>query len=309
MTNARSEAIARTGGRYDARVLEPSPPAVNEGPFFADDPTSGGDLAPVERPGSQSWDRLCRDAGDAELSAWCADRWLAAWRRLGPLPVSFADTAGALHGVAEHVVAPARHAVTGKIGLRFTRQGFGTPFFGNDRQVRMEGALLVIDEGVSSASHRLTTLLDAAQLAGVEPGQGTGVYQPSTPWDPSVALHVDPEAAAALADWYGFCTAVLEQLRQDASDASRVQLWPEHFDIAVDFGDDSAARRANFGGSPGDAGHEEPYLYVGPWQPQAGTFWNESFGASLSYRQLLAAEDQRGLALEFFAEAIHQLGG
>jgi hypothetical protein len=88
-----------------------------------------------------------------------------------------------------------------------------------------------------------------------------------------------------------------------------VQLWPEHFDIAVDFGDDSAARRANFGGSPGDAGHEEPYLYVGPWQPQAGTFWNESFGASLSYRQLLAAEDQRGLALEFFAEAIRQLGG
>jgi hypothetical protein len=305
MTDARSEARSRAGGGYDPRVLEPSPPAVPDGPFFADDPTSGGDLVPVERPGTESWDALCRSSGDAELSAWCAARWLGAWRRLGPLPVHFVNTVNALHAVAEHVIAPARHAATGKIGLRYTCGGFGTPFFGADRQVRMEGAQLVIDERASG----LTTMLEAASLVGIEPGRGTGVYEPNTPWDGAAVLDVDPQAAAALADWYGFCTSVLEQLRQDASDPSRVQLWPEHFDLAVDCGDDAAGRRANYGASPGDAGHDEPYLYVGPWQPRAGAFWNESFGASLSYRQLLAADDQRGEALEFFAEATRRLAG
>ena len=38
----------------------------------------------------------------------------------------------------------------------------------------------------------------------------------------------------------------------------------------------------NFGASPGDADHDEPYLYVGPFEPRTGSFWNESFGASLS---------------------------
>jgi hypothetical protein len=139
---------------------------------------------------------LCRDSDDAELSGWCADRWLGAWRWLGTLPDWFVETVGVLHAVAEHVIAPARHAVTGKIGLRFTRGGFGTPFFRGDRQVRMEGPLLVLDDGVSSASQPLTTLLDAARLVGIGPGRGTGVYRPSTPWDTSVALYADPDAAS-----------------------------------------------------------------------------------------------------------------
>ena len=37
-SNPRDEANQRLSGRYDARVLEPSPPAVSEGPWFADDP-------------------------------------------------------------------------------------------------------------------------------------------------------------------------------------------------------------------------------------------------------------------------------
>ncbi len=70
---------------------------------------------------------------------------------------------------------------------------------------------------------------------------------------------------------------------------SRLQLWPEHFDLAVDMGPDGA--RANFGGSPGDDAHPEPYLYIGPWAPREGTFWNESFGASLSYAEILGGAD------------------
>jgi len=95
---------------------------------------------------------------------------------------------------------------------------------------------------------------------------------------------------------------VLEQLRAEAPPEDRpgrVQLWPEHFDIAVDLGDEHSGQRANFGGSSGDAEHPEPYLYIGPWRPREGSFWNEPFGASLSYAALLAAVDQRALALEF----------
>jgi hypothetical protein len=59
-------------------------------------------------------------------------------------------------------------------------------------------------------------------------------------------------------------------------------LWPEHFDLATHDG-----RAANYGGSPGDAPPDEPYLYVGPWDrplPPAGDgFWNRAFGAALPY--------------------------
>ena len=69
----------------------------------------------------------------------------------------------------------------------------------------------------------------------------------------------------------------------------RLQIWPEHFDLAVDFGPDGA--RANYGGSPGDAAHPEPYLYVGPFERREGQFWNEPFGASLSYADIRAGAD------------------
>lgn len=72
---------------------------------------------------------------------------------------------------------------------------------------------------------------------------------------------------------------------------SRVQLWPEHFDVAVDLGPEG--NRANFGGSPGDSAHPEPYLYVGPWDrpEREGDYWNEPFGASLSYGAIKEGAD------------------
>ena len=294
---ARQEAFERLGGRYDVRVLEPSPPAVTDPPYLADDPVEGGEVVPLERPGTTSWSRLCAQMGDAALDAWCADRWLGPWRRLEPLPPRFTRTRQALHAVAEHVLAPARHAANGKIGLRYTWRGFGTPFFpgrdGADRQVRLEGADLV-----DGSEHTpLTTLGEACAAAGVAPGTRTGVYEPAT--HPAFDRPLDVEAAPALAEWFGFCASVLEQLREEAADAGRVQLWPEHFDLATDLGDEAAGRRANYGGSPGDDQHPEPYLYVGPWAPAEGGFWNEPFGASLSYRDLLTADDQRETALGF----------
>lgn len=299
MRDARREAAERAPGR-DPRVLEPSPPAVAVGPWFADDPVDGGDVLPVARAAATTWDELCQ--GDADLSAWCADRWLGAWRRLEALPPAFASTRASLHAVAEHVLAAARHRANGKIGLRYTWRGFGTPFFGADRQVRVESGELVVDD----SRFVLTTLSEAAAAAGTEAGAPLDVFTPTTTLSPDEPLSVGADAAGALGDWYGFCASVLEQLRATASvdeAPARVQLWPEHFDIAVDLGVSDLGRRANYGGSPGDQDHPEPYLYVGPWRgrPVDGTsYWNESFGASLSYADLLAAPDQREAALSFF---------
>jgi hypothetical protein len=50
------------------------------------------------------------------------------------------------------------------------------------------------------------------------------------------AIHTLADAAAFLADWYGFAYFVLEWLRAglESTETSRVQLWPEHFDAAFD---------------------------------------------------------------------------
>src|SRR5688572_2479462 len=153
----RAEAMDRLGGAYEARVLEPSPPAVTDPPF-ADDPVAPGEVpegrqlvSPVPRRGDVTWDQLCR--ADHDLGPWCAERWLGAWRRLEPLPESFAETRAALHRIAEEVVAPARQPEN-EIALRYTRCGFGTPFFkpdggtaGPDCQVRVQHGELVRQTG------------------------------------------------------------------------------------------------------------------------------------------------------------------
>jgi hypothetical protein len=306
--NPRREAWELLGGEYDVRVLEPSPPAVTTPPWYADDPLAGPYGVRLVTPLSglgRSWDELARERPG--LAGFCADRWLGAWRRLAPLPRAFVGTRRSLHALAEHVVAPARHAANGRIGLRFTRGGFGTPYFGADRQIRVEAGRLVVD-GVPSAP---ATLGEAASLAGVPLGMPPEVYVPATPAAPDTHLPANPAAAEALGDWFGFAWSVLEQLRFDARALApgRVQLWPEHFDAAVDLGDEAAGRRAAFGASPGDGAHPEPYLYVGPWRRRTGAFWaDDTFGgASLTYATLLSADRQRETALAFFRQGLAEL--
>src|SRR5262245_61399577 len=142
MHDPRAEAFDRVGGRFDARVLEPSPPVVHEPPWYADDAVAPGKrraglppLRPVP-PADLPWDELA--GRDPDLREWCADRWLGAWRPLAPLPPTEAlvTTRTTWHALAERVMAPARRTACGKIGLRFTRGGFGTPFFGAGEQLR-----------------------------------------------------------------------------------------------------------------------------------------------------------------------------
>ncbi len=317
--DARAEAEQRLGDRYHALVLEPSPPAVGA-PWFADDPLDPGPLAigsgrPVVSPvgtGDVSWAELCGD--DPDLAEWCAARNLAAWARLpGSLPARFVATRVALHAVAEHVACPARHAANTKIALRYTIGGFGTPFFwsdGDTRQVRVEHGRLVVQDGAGCHVHELTTLGAAADAAGVPLGAPTEVFEPSTAADPAAPLEVDEAAASLLGAWYGLATSALEQVRATgprADPPSRVQLWPEHFDLGVDLGAEADRTRVTLGASPGDGPNPEPYLYVLPWaEVDRGGFWNaDSFtGAILPYRELVAAEDQRRAAVDFFHRAL-----
>ncbi|HSD24495.1 MAG TPA: hypothetical protein VLB79_09230 [Solirubrobacterales bacterium] len=283
MANPRAEAEDKLGGDYEARVLEPSPPAVGP-PGYSDDPVAPGEVpegrdlvSPVHNRGDLTWEEIVEQEPD--LGPWCAERWLAAWKRLEPLPASFARTRDALHKVAVAVVAPARKPEN-EISLRYTRGGFGTPFFdddGTECQVRVEGGELIRQRGTEETPEPLP-------------------------------VEVDPAATRALGDLYGFACSVLEQLRADEADAdsSLVRLWPEHFDMAMELGDEGRGTRANFGASPGDENHEEPYLYVGPWDAgrASGELWNATgfSGAELGYSELLAAGDQRRAALDFMRE-------
>lgn len=312
MTNAQHDAYERIGRRYEARVLEPSPPAFGEGPWFADDPVARGHVPPgkaVVSPvgtGELTWDELV--AADPDLAAWCADRWLGAWRRLGPAPAKLVPTRLALHRVAEQIVSPARRKANGKIGLRYTRGGFGTPFFGADIQIRVRGAQLVVQDATGERVAQITTLDAAADHIGRE------LLPDDVRLDHELP-DVDPAAAAFLGDWYGFAASILEELRASAGanlDPSRVQLWPEHFDLAVELGSEANGARAGYGLSPGDEHHADPYLYVAPWvAPSRGDLWQATgfSGAELAYSELLSGPDQRDTALAFFRARLRALAG
>lgn len=318
--NARAEATARLGAGFEARVLEPSPPASTDPGWFADDPTARGSgasgvtiVSPIST-GDVTWD--AHVAGDPELSAWAADRWLGAWRRLAPLPDGFAGAREEFHRLAFYVLSAARERATGKIALRYTMDGFGTPFFGADRQIRVAGIDLIVQEGAHATARPITTLEAAAALAGIdyEPRRA-GEFDVPAGGAGTRPLEVSAAVAAALADWFGFAFGVLEELRAagSAHEPGRVQLWAEHFDPAVELGAEARGQRASYGASPGDLNHPEPYLYVAPWGDPDGAdpFWNASGfgGAALGYRDLIAAADQRAAALAFYRSGLERLTG
>lgn len=313
--NARAEATSLLPEGFEARVLEPSPPASLDPVWFADDPTdtagaTGEVVTPVTGEAT-SWSTLVDS--HPHLAGFAADHWLGEWRRLQPLPAQFEDTRRALHQLAFFVLAPTRFNRTGKLGLRYTYRGFGTSFFGDDEQVRIEGDRLVLQRGMAARSAPITTLAKAAAFVDIayEELWFEGFHDQLESVGPDRQLAVDPVATDALGDLFGFSASVLEQARRTpgAADVSRVQLWPEHFDVAFEMG--TGDHRASYGLSPGDEAHPEPYLYVAAWGPidRSDPYWNDSAfnGSSLSYRQLLAASDQRVAALDFLRSGYERL--
>lgn len=219
---------------------------------------------------------------------------------LTPLPTRFGATVAGLHRVAEQLVAPSRKP-DNEIALAPTPGGFGTPRFefeGAEHRVRVEADELVHEVGGEERRARLRTLAEAGEIVAelLPPGAAPDAEP----------LAIDRDAAQILADWYRFGEEALERLRADAGGAEAASepiLWPEHFDVAIELGDEAAGARATYGFSPGDGHHPEPYAYVAPWAAQpAGRLWNATGfgGAELGYAELVAASDPRTAASEFF---------
>jgi hypothetical protein len=235
--------------------------------------------------------------------------------RLQPLPARFVETRDALHQVAFFAVAPARYQAEGRMGLRAAPGGFGTPEF-DGRIARVEGNTLVHEQSDAVASQTITTIGAAAGFFGVEYATDwyeQGFRDPLAPVGPDVELTVDDDAGRALGAWFGFGYDVLETLRSHGSEGdevSTVQLWPEHFDPAIEMGSEDKGLRASYGLSPGDRAHDEPYVYVAPWGEIDRTlsYWNDEVfnGSSLGYAELLTASDPAKMALDFLLEG-HRL--
>ena len=317
--HARNEATALLPTGHEARVLEPSPPVNTDPDWFADDPTDpegalGTIVTPIPGEGT-TWTELAVDHPD--VTDYAADHWLGAYRRLEELPTGYDAGRRSLHQLAFFAVSPKRFAETTKLALRYTHGGFGTPFFGDGEQVRVEDDLLVYQQGDQVRSTQITTLEAACRFLGI-PYQEVwfaDFHDPLSSVGAATELSVDLAVTDAVGDWLGFATSVLEEARRtpDAADVSRVQLWAEHFDSAFEMGSLDEGQRASYGASAGDDGHPEPYLYVAAWGEidRSDSFWNDSTfnGASLSYAELLDAEDQRATALGFLQAGFTRLTG
>jgi len=209
-----------------------------------------------------------------------------------------------LHQVAEHVLAKARYVDDGEIRLTAHAGGFATPLLTGGRRVRVDADELVLDGPDGSQRTDMTTVAELAAFAGIEPGFPTELYAPATLLRPNDVLHVDRRAAEVLAAWVAMTAEVLSAFAEEIAEAdpSPLILWPEHFDQAFFTRDADTSRHANYGASPGDDGHPEPYLYVGPFEPVAPhDFWNATHfnGAVLSLTDLIAADEPAAGALAF----------
>ena len=102
--------------------------------------------------------------------------------------------------------------------------------------------------------------------------------------------------------------AALESVRSDPAtvDPSRPQLWPGHFDPAIEIGDEN--HRGSYGASPGDDAIPEPYLYVSVWWPDrididpTDAVWNApSFTGAILKLSDFGAGDPVERAAAFYA--------
>lgn len=238
---------------------------------------------------------------------------------LRTLPTTFEPTREALQRVAVHVLARRRADLVGRFGLRPAIGGLATPAAGPDHEVLRTAAADLIRERTGAAATTevidlsRSSLAELATFAEVDLEAPFDVGHDTPPvGDVASALAIDPRAALALGGWYGFGQAVIDRVLAEGGprlSPSVAQIWPEHFDLGCDVA--IGAGRANLGASPGDGGHPEPYLYVGPWGPERpgdARYWNASFGAVVGHAELLASPDPLAAGHDFFRRGLTLLG-
>jgi hypothetical protein len=184
---------------------------------------------------------------------------------------SYESTRRNLHGAAELLLAGPRYAGGGSIQLRVGDGGIST---WDSPRVSLHAGQLV--SGGQRVDLDGLTFADAASRAGLVARTLGDVYHDGPGFSVGDLISLDPSAAALVED----ALALGDQaLRAFAPSADPI-LWPEHFDVGITAGD------VNYGVSPGDSFHPQPYAYVGPHQPRTGPFWNAPFGACRSLEDL-----------------------
>ena len=223
-----------------------------------------------------------------------------------------------LQRVATHVLARRRWLHTQRFGLRVGADGVATPVFGEDAEsLRVVGATLYRERRVDGEARTTALAIDGTSLralgafADVDLGAAFSAGH-DTPelGDLDAPISLDAGAVAVITAWYRVGHEALDHTIAAHADgaASVLQLWPEHFDLAVDLA--AGRTRANLGVSPGDGFSAEPYAYVGPWDsPRTGdvAYWNAPFGAVLGYGVVRAAADPVLCLSEFFARGLSLL--
>jgi hypothetical protein len=228
-----------------------------------------------------------------------------------------------LHRIATHVLARSQQPSTGRIGLRASPGGFSTIPYGDDQtRLRVSGTTLVRESATPTSSRAISidgrSLAELADFADVDLTMefSAGGDTPSV-GDPDSPIAIGAQAARGIGAWFDLAARALDEVLALATEwaaPSLPQLWPEHFDLAIDLAYDAAApaeRRVNLGGSAGDDHHPEPYLYVGPWTPDRPgdpDYWNAPFGAVLGRGRMSTSGDHSATAVEFFRTGLHRLG-
>src|SRR3954452_21354099 len=120
---------------------------------------------------------------------------------LTPPPPHLAATREALRSLACYVIAPARKARTGRIGLRPTGDGIATPPFDDGTRIGVRGDRLVLaaDDEVP-----ITTLRAGAAWLGIALSDDPGVGRDLPPFAPDRPLRIDVDASRWLAAWYAY---------------------------------------------------------------------------------------------------------
>jgi hypothetical protein len=233
-----------------------------------------------------------------------------------PLSDTYGQTREHLHHLAFFTISPARQRAVGRMGLRPTPGGFGTPPF-QDRVARVDGTLLVHEESGNTATQPISTVRAAAKFFGgsYEEVWYDGFRDPLAPRDPDVPLVVDEGDAHLIGEWFDFAFEMLGRLgdRTGDHDGSEPQIWPEHFDAANELGSADDGKRASYGFSPGDSAHPDPYIYVAAWGDidRSEPYWNDDAfnGSSLGYAELASSPDPAETALAFFENGYRTLQG
>lgn len=195
-------------------------------------------------------------------------------------------TRASLHGIAELLLAGPQYREQGTIRLRVLPGAIATiaaPDLRADH-LKVQGPSTAVEV-------RGATYAELGSRLGVVAGAPEGLYEGGSGAHPSDRPELDPHTAQVLLEALDRGD---QSLRRFAPDRIPV-LWPEHFDVAVTLGE------VNYGVSLGDEFLDEPYMYVGPFKPRTGPFWNAPFGAA---RPLAATVEE---IAAFFAEGQQSL--